>query len=65
MYKEVASHIPNVWIYPTISLLIFFSFFVILFFVVFTRRKELVTYQKMRPLDDGVTSEKAFDKFND
>lgn len=52
MYKDVASRIPDVWIYPTISLVIFFTFFVILFIVVFTRRKELVMSQKMIPLDD-------------
>lgn len=53
MYKDVASRIPDVWIYPTISLVIFFNFFVILFIVVFTRRKELVMSQKMIPLDDN------------
>ncbi|MCS6979000.1 MAG: CcoQ/FixQ family Cbb3-type cytochrome c oxidase assembly chaperone [Flavobacteriales bacterium] len=60
MYKDVASRIPDVWIYPTISLVIFFTFFLILFVVVFTRRRELVQSQKMIPLEDGThLSEKS------
>jgi len=62
MYKDVASRIPDVWIYPVTSLVIFFTFFLILFIVVFTKNKELVKYQKNIPLDEGtiaaVSSEK-------
>lgn len=44
--------ITGIEIYPMISLLIFFIFFVILFYWVFTAKKEYITAVSNLPLDN-------------
>lgn len=52
MYKEVAQHIPNVSIFPVISLSIFFLFFVGLLIWVFRADKNFVQKMKNIPIDN-------------
>lgn len=55
MLKFVKSHmesITGIEIYPLISLLIFFSFFVVLFWWVFTAKKEYINTVSQIPLND-------------
>lgn len=54
MFKFIKGHmetISGVEIYPIISLLIFFIFFVILFWWVFTARKEYISSMEQIPLE--------------
>ena len=60
MLKFVKGNLENidgVAIYPIISLLIFFVFFVALFWWVFTARKEYIKNVSHIPLDDNLTNE--------
>jgi len=55
MLKFVKNHmdsISGIEIYPIISLLIFFIFFVGLFYWVFTRKKEYINKVSQIPLDN-------------
>lgn len=55
MLKFIKNHmesITGIEIYPMISLLIFFIFFVILFYWVFTAKKEYITAVSNLPLDN-------------
>ena len=55
MLKFVKNHmesITGIEIYPMISLLIFFSFFVILFWWVFTAKKDYIKTVSNIPLDN-------------
>lgn len=55
MLKFVKNHmesIVGIEIYPIISLLIFFSFFVILFWWVFTAKKDYINTVSNIPLDN-------------
>ncbi|MFD0989633.1 CcoQ/FixQ family Cbb3-type cytochrome c oxidase assembly chaperone [Mariniflexile jejuense] len=55
MLKYIKGHmdsISGIEIYPIISLLIFFSFFVILFWWVFTAKKEYIKNVSNIPLDN-------------
>jgi len=55
MLKFVKNHmesITGIEIYPLISLLIFFIFFVALFFWVFTAKKDYITTVSNIPLDN-------------
>ncbi len=53
MYKEVARSIPNISIYPVISFLIFFLFFVCLLVWVFRADKKLMNKIKNIPIDNN------------
>ncbi|MEY8848853.1 CcoQ/FixQ family Cbb3-type cytochrome c oxidase assembly chaperone [Psychroserpens sp. XS_ASV72] len=60
MLKFVKNHmetITGVEIYPVISLLIFFSFFVILFWWVITAKKDYINKVSNLPLDNQNTTE--------
>ncbi len=55
MLKFIKGHmasIDGIEIYPIISLLIFFTFFVILFWWVFTARKDYINTVSNLPLED-------------
>ena len=55
MLKFVKNHmesITGIEIYPMISLLIFFTFFVVLFWWVFTAKKEYIKTVSNIPLDN-------------
>lgn len=60
MLKFVKNHmesITGIEIYPLISLLIFFTFFVILFWWVFTAKKDYIQKVSNIPLEDNIKSE--------
>ncbi|MCF6295625.1 MAG: CcoQ/FixQ family Cbb3-type cytochrome c oxidase assembly chaperone [Flavobacteriaceae bacterium] len=62
MLKFVKNHmesITGIEIYPMISLLIFFIFFVILFWWVFTAKKEYIETVSNIPLDNNLNQEKS------
>ncbi|MFV0564790.1 MAG: CcoQ/FixQ family Cbb3-type cytochrome c oxidase assembly chaperone [Flavobacteriaceae bacterium] len=50
--KQYMDSISGIEIYPIISLLIFFSFFVILFWWVFTAKKDYINKVSNLPLDN-------------
>lgn len=52
MYKNVLQSIDNVAIWPIISLTIFFIFFLILLWWVFTADKTFINKMKNLPLND-------------
>lgn len=59
MFKMIKGHmesIDNVAIYPIISLLIFFLFFVGLFWWVYTYKKDQIKAFKNIPLEDDATN---------
>lgn len=53
MYKEVARNIPDVSIYPVISFLIFFLFFLGLLIWVFRADKNFIQKIKNIPIDNN------------
>ncbi len=53
MYKYVLQQIENVSVWPIISLIIFFLFFLALLWYVFTERKSFIHYMKQLPLNDN------------
>lgn len=60
MLKFVKNHmesITGIEIYPLISLLIFFTFFVLLFWWVLTAKKEYITQVSNIPLDNQQNNE--------
>lgn len=60
MLKYIKGHmdsISGIEIYPIISLLIFFSFFVILFWWVFTAKKDYINNVSNIPLDNQNSTE--------
>ena len=59
MYKEVLGSIEGVEIYPIISLLIFFSFFVALLAWFFLADRERLQGLARLPLDEGDTDKEA------
>ena len=55
MYKNVLQSIDHIAIWPVISFIIFFAFFVGLLLYVFLTDKKFITYMKSMPLDDTDT----------
>ncbi len=55
--KGNLENIDNVQIYPMISLLIFFVFFVVLFYWVITAKKEHITEVSNIPLEDDTNNQ--------
>lgn len=53
MYKYILQQIENVSVWPIISLIIFFLFFLALLWYVFTERKSFIHYMKQLPLNDN------------
>jgi len=53
MYKNVLQNIANIEIWPIISFVIFFIFFLCLLWWVFTADKKFITKMKNMPLEDG------------
>jgi len=51
MYKNVLQSIDNIAIWPVISFVIFFLFFVCLLWYVFTQDKEVIHKLKSLPLE--------------
>jgi len=51
MYKNVLQNIDNIAIWPLISFVIFFLFFICLLWWVFTTDKKVIDKMKDRPLE--------------
>lgn len=56
MYKHVLQSIDNVAIWPVISFVIFFTFFIVLLWWVFTADKTFIREMSEKPLQDGSES---------
>jgi hypothetical protein len=52
MYKNILQSIENIEIWPVISFIIFFVFFLGLLWWVFTRDKDFITRMKEMPIQD-------------
>lgn len=53
MYKNVLQSIDNIAIWPVISFVIFFLFFLCLLWWVFTADKKLIEKMEMLPMEDS------------
>jgi cytochrome c oxidase cbb3-type subunit IV len=53
MYKDILRNIDNVAIWPLISFVIFFTFFILLLWYVFTADKNFINEMSQKPLQDG------------
>lgn len=56
MYKNVLQSIENIQIWPVISFVIFFVFFLCLLLWVFTTDKKFIDKMKSLPIDEKETS---------
>ncbi|MBN8653622.1 MAG: cbb3-type cytochrome c oxidase subunit 3 [Cytophagales bacterium] len=56
MYKHVLQSIDNIAIWPVISFVIFFTFFIVLLWWVFTADKTFIREMSEKPLHDGAES---------
>ncbi|MFM8912974.1 MAG: cbb3-type cytochrome c oxidase subunit 3 [Flammeovirgaceae bacterium] len=56
MYKEVLRSIDNIEIWPVISFVIFFSFFIGLIWWTYSAPKKFIDEMKGKPLQDGSIS---------
>lgn len=54
MYKNVLQNIDNIAIWPVISFVIFFIFFLCLLWWVFTTKKTFIDKMKSLPLESSV-----------
>lgn len=54
MYNNILQSIENIAIWPVISFVIFFLFFLCLLWYVFTADKKFIDAMKHLPLNDGV-----------
>jgi len=52
MYKEVLRSIDNIAIWPLISFVIFFTFFIGLLWFTFTADKKFIKHMSNMPMDD-------------
>ena len=60
MYKEVLRSIDNIEIWPVISFVIFFSFFIGLIWWTYSTPKKFIDEMKSKPLHDGSVSSNPF-----
>ena len=61
MYKNVLQSIENIEIWPVISFVIFFVFFLCLLLWVFTADKKFIDKMKNLPMDDETSSKHLSD----
>jgi cytochrome c oxidase cbb3-type subunit IV len=57
MYKEVLRSIDNIAIWPVISFVIFFAFFIGLLWFTFTADKNFIKRMSNMPIDDETSNE--------
>lgn len=53
MYKNVLQSIDNIALWPVISFIIFFVFFIVLLLWVFMADKKFIDYMRSMPMDDS------------
>jgi cytochrome c oxidase cbb3-type subunit IV len=51
MYKNILQSIDNIAIWPLISFVIFFLFFIILLWTTFSAKKKFIDYMSNMPID--------------
>jgi cytochrome c oxidase cbb3-type subunit IV len=56
MYKHILQSIDNIAIWPVISFVIFFTFFIVLLWWTFTADKTFIREMSEKPLHDGSES---------
>lgn len=56
MYKNILQNIDNVAIWPVISFVIFFIFFICLLWYVFTTDKKFISEMEKMPLEDSTVA---------
>jgi hypothetical protein len=56
MYKDILENIDHIAIWPLISFVIFFSFFIVLLWWAFTVDGGFIQTMSQLPLDDGTDS---------
>jgi len=59
MYKQILESVQNVEIWPTISLVIFFVFFVLLIIWVIRTDKKHIQKMKELPMNDGTLNDQS------
>lgn len=59
MYKNILQGIENIEIWPVISFVIFFVFFIALLCWVFTRDKEFISKMKHMPIQESDEKEQS------
>jgi cbb3-type cytochrome oxidase subunit 3 len=64
MYKEILPTISNVAIWPVISFVIFFTFFLVLLWWVFTTDKKFINEMSNKPLHDGTKNSSDVEPIN-
>ncbi len=58
MYKDILRDIDNIAIWPTISFVIFFLFFLILIWWVLKTDKTFIAKMSNKPFEDGIDTER-------
>jgi cytochrome c oxidase cbb3-type subunit 4 len=56
MYKEILQNIDHVAVWPAISFVIFFVFFIVLLWWAITADKSFIRQMSELPLEDGTSS---------
>ncbi len=59
MYKDILENIDHIAIWPVISFVIFFSFFIVLLWWAFTVDSGFIRTMSQLPLEDGTNSKSA------
>ena len=59
MYKEILQNIDHVAVWPVISFVIFFTFFVVLLWWAITVDKSFIREMSELPLEDGTQSKQS------
>ncbi|MCU0368192.1 MAG: cbb3-type cytochrome c oxidase subunit 3 [Cyclobacteriaceae bacterium] len=64
MYKNILQSIDHVAIWPVISFVIFFTFFLVLLWWVFTADKNFIKEMSEKPLQDGAETSTDVEPIN-
>ena len=64
MYKNVLQSIENIQVWPVISFVIFFLFFLCLLWWVFTADKNYIESMKSLPMDDTTPENNSINRSN-
>jgi cbb3-type cytochrome oxidase subunit 3 len=64
MYKDILRDIDHVAIWPVISFVIFFTFFILLLWYVFTADKKFINEMSQKPLQDGSNNSNDVEPLN-
>lgn len=65
MYKEVLRNIDNIAIWPVISFVIFFVFFICLLWYVFSADKKFITHMSNMPIEDEAHTQSTSEPLKD